>query len=293
MQIPMAELKGPLHKMLYTLLRNLRGPLSKKLHKDIFTGIHEQQRITRRALEIDDPLNPALQIKGKKQREQYTKVLSSSLSLIKQQCKFQWLNQGDHCTKWFFAKMKQRQLNSFVYTIQDEHGQEIEGFDKVGSIMTKFYQELLSKQSTRRNPIDAELINEGPFTAKDVKDVTFSIPSAKPPGPDAYRCIFKQNEQDRVQVISRENNQETYHMGHNELTAIYRNFLWGEDGVYKKIPYVNWNTTCSPQKNGGLRLKLLEAWNQAHIAKLVWAIAKKKDLLWLKWVHERYLRFRT
>ena len=31
----------------------------------------------------------------------------------------------------------------------------------------------------------------------------------------------------------------------------------------------------------------------ACIAKLVWAIAQKKDTLWVKWVHERYLKGRN
>ncbi|KAJ8421921.1 hypothetical protein Cgig2_025976 [Carnegiea gigantea] len=37
---------------------------------------------------------------------------------------------------------------------------------------------------------------------------------------------------------------------------------------------------------GGLGIEDLEAWNKALIAKLAWAIEKKKDVLWIKWVHE-------
>jgi len=33
----------------------------------------------------------------------------------------------------------------------------------------------------------------------------------------------------------------------------------------------------------------MEAWNYANIAKLIWAVTKRKDLLWVKWVHGRYL----
>lgn len=44
------------------------------------------------------------------------------------------------------------------------------------------------------------------------------------------------------------------------------------------------------QRKWGLGLKDLFAWNKATIAKLVWAIAKKKDVLWVKWVHARYLK---
>jgi len=40
----------------------------------------------------------------------------------------------------------------------------------------------------------------------------------------------------------------------------------------------------------GLGLKNLEVWNQACVAKLVWAIAMKKDLFWVRWIHGRYLK---
>ena len=41
---------------------------------------------------------------------------------------------------------------------------------------------------------------------------------------------------------------------------------------------------------GGADIKDLASWNKAIIAKLVWAVAKKKDVLWVKWVHERYIK---
>ena len=33
-------------------------------------------------------------------------------------------------------------------------------------------------------------------------------------------------------------------------------------------------------------------WNKACVAKLVWVVAMKAGNLWVKWVHERYLRGR-
>jgi len=52
---------------------------------------------------------------------------------------------------------------------------------------------------------------------------------------------------------------------------------------------VSWVETCKPKTYGGLGIRNMEGWNKASIAKLVWVVAKKKDLLWVKWVHERYL----
>ena len=59
--------------------------------------------------------------------------------------------------------------------------------------------------------------------------------------------------------------------------------------MYKKVPYVSWEETCIPKKYGGLGIINMEAWNYANIAKLVWVVSLKKDLLWVKWVHGRYL----
>ena len=53
---------------------------------------------------------------------------------------------------------------------------------------------------------------------------------------------------------------------------------------------ISWQKTCLTKKQGGLGIKDFEAWKKALIAKLVWAIAKKKYLLLLKWIHEKYLK---
>jgi len=58
----------------------------------------------------------------------------------------------------------------------------------------------------------------------------------------------------------------------------------------KQIPFISWNTTCLPRKHRGFSLKNLIAWNKACITKLVWAVAAKKDILWVKWVHGMYLK---
>lgn len=75
-----------------------------------------------------------------------------------------------------------------------------------------------------------------------------------------------------------------------KINQLARNFLWGGQEDYIKIPYISWEDTCKPKKNGGLGLKNLAAWNTACIAKLVWNIAVKKDQLWIKWVHHKYLK---
>ena len=73
------------------------------------------------------------------------KIVHFSLTLIKQQSKQQWLNQGDHCTKVFCAKMRQRKIQTYVFSLHDNCGKGVEGFDKVAHLITDYYQGLLGK----------------------------------------------------------------------------------------------------------------------------------------------------
>ena len=77
-----------------------------------------------------------------------------------------------------------------------------------------------------------------------------------------------------------------------KITSICRNYLWGETEDHTRIPHISWTNTCKARKHGGTGIKGYTAWNKATIVKLVWAIATKKDSLWVKWVHGRYLRYK-
>ena len=76
----------------------------------------------------------------------------------------------------------------------------------------------------------------------------------------------------------------------DQMNQICRNYLWGGMVDYKRNPFISWKATCMSRKYGGLGLRNLGVWNKACIAKIVWAIADKKDLLWVRWVHGRYLK---
>ena len=78
----------------------------------------------------------------------------------------------------------------------------------------------------------------------------------------------------------------------DKITGICRNYLWSGTGEYKKAPYISWQQGCMPKSQGGIGIKGLSAWNKATIAKLTWAVAKKKEILWVKWMHEKYIKHR-
>ncbi|KAJ8435469.1 hypothetical protein Cgig2_021102 [Carnegiea gigantea] len=76
----------------------------------------------------------------------------------------------------------------------------------------------------------------------------------------------------------------------DKIMQICRNYLWSDSEDAKRIPHISWATECLSKSQGGLGIKDFRTWNKALITKLVWVIANKKDLLWVKWIHGKYLK---
>ena len=53
---------------------------------------------------------------------------------------------------------------------------------------------------------------------------------------------------------------------------------------------MGWTNVCIPKKNGGLGIRNLEIWNIVAVGKIAWHINSKEDSLWVKWVHEVYMK---
>lgn len=47
---------------------------------------------------------------------------------------------------------------------------------------------------------------------------------------------------------------------------------------------------CLPKENGGMGVRDCIAWNVVVVGKYVWQVARKEDLLWIKWVHHMYIK---
>ncbi|XP_075095435.1 uncharacterized protein LOC142173708 [Nicotiana tabacum] len=49
-----------------------------------------------------------------------------------------------------------------------------------------------------------------------------------------------------------------------------------------------WDKLCLPKSTGGLNLLNIHLWNKAAMCKLLWKLSKKKNILWVKWIHIYY-----
>ncbi|KAJ8422194.1 hypothetical protein Cgig2_000659 [Carnegiea gigantea] len=55
----------------------------------------------------------------------------SVINIIRQQSKVEWIVYGDDYIRYFFAKIKQRKTDTYILSIQDDQGQQRQGFSEV------------------------------------------------------------------------------------------------------------------------------------------------------------------
>ncbi|OIS96144.1 putative ribonuclease h protein [Nicotiana attenuata] len=75
-----------------------------------------------------------------------------------------------------------------------------------------------------------------------------------------------------------------------EVDKKCRDFLWGSTSEKKKIPLVAWDKVYRPKNQGGQNIKNYKLWNIASVGKLIWLLINKKEVLWVKWIHDIYMR---
>ncbi|KAL2921136.1 hypothetical protein RDABS01_012627 [Bienertia sinuspersici] len=76
----------------------------------------------------------------------------------------------------------------------------------------------------------------------------------------------------------------------HKIIGVCRSFLWHGTSSSKKMCPVSWEEVCTPKHEGGLGVRNLLHWNVAAVGKHVWAIARKKDNMWVRWVHSIYIK---
>ncbi|XP_062103039.1 uncharacterized protein LOC133814037 [Humulus lupulus] len=74
------------------------------------------------------------------------------------------------------------------------------------------------------------------------------------------------------------------------VKSICKAFLWKGAKEFDGAGNVAWEDVCKSKAKGGLGIRDVDLWNIAAIGKYVWAVAKNKESLWVKWVHSVYLK---
>ncbi|KAJ8423957.1 hypothetical protein Cgig2_007561 [Carnegiea gigantea] len=221
-----------------------------QISKALFTNkdslnVREQQGIARRTLDVfqeqfqQNPRGADLIATEEESRPNYMRILHSSLSQMKQQSKVLWLNQGDICTRTFIAKMKQRQMQAYVYAIKDGLGQTVEGFSNVAQLILQLtgYQEGGLPFRYLGVPITANKLSKmecsmlvEKFTRRITTWATKSISYAGRVALINSVLIGVFNFWASIFISPKG--------VIKDLKKLCRNYLWGAEGEYKRTPHV-------------------------------------------------------
>ncbi|XP_062118470.1 uncharacterized protein LOC133832102 [Humulus lupulus] len=78
-----------------------------------------------------------------------------------------------------------------------------------------------------------------------------------------------------------------------EIDHLCRRFLWGTSGWNEnrsKLHLTAWDQVCLPKHLGGIGFREGAKWNMVLLAKYIWAVSTKQDILWVKWIDAIYLK---
>ncbi|RAL44518.1 hypothetical protein DM860_011795 [Cuscuta australis] len=272
-------------------MKKLKGPL-RKLHSAKYKRIHMQMEEAREELtKLQQELQHTQMTKElceqeKELRDKLYKAIRASYSMKCQLSKQEWFTEGDKGSKLFYAWIKKRTALNYIVEIQNEEGvmkqrEELLGLTgmKLGELPFTYLGSPITTARLKRSECDA-LINKLTcrITAWRTRHFSYSarvrIINSVLMGITTFWS--------RIFILPRR--------VIKEIMAISRNFLWGSSSNYTKVPLVNWEEVCQKKKFGGLGIMNALNWNHAAIMKLNWDVAGKKDVLWVKWIHSKYLK---
>ncbi|XP_070011177.1 uncharacterized protein LOC142162437 [Nicotiana tabacum] len=75
-----------------------------------------------------------------------------------------------------------------------------------------------------------------------------------------------------------------------KIESICKRFMWTGETDGSKKALVAWKQLCWPKTAGGLNITDIIIWNKATILKHLWNLCKKKDRLWIQWMHTYYIK---
>lgn len=75
-----------------------------------------------------------------------------------------------------------------------------------------------------------------------------------------------------------------------EIESTLMVFLWSGFEMKHSAAKVSWDQVCKPKEEGGLGYRRLKEWNKAIMLRHLWALCKKADTMWVKWIHFYFIK---
>ncbi|XP_074277753.1 uncharacterized protein LOC141601376 [Silene latifolia] len=171
----------------------------------IFTWNNKQKPEQVQNLQEDigkDPSNLQLIEEEFREVEELKELTEARDNFLAQKSKQVWIQDGDSNSAFFHGMLKRRRVGNKVIMVEDMNGKLCDSPAKIQSAFLEYYHQLLGT-SQETGKLHKRIIDQGPkcneemvgsllvpVTAKEIRDVMFSILDIKSPGPDGYTSRF-------------------------------------------------------------------------------------------------------
>ncbi|XP_020250854.1 uncharacterized protein LOC109828236 [Asparagus officinalis] len=130
------------------------------------------------------------------------KKTTKKKKLVKQQCRIQWIVQGDRCTNYFHSSIKAKRHLNRINLLYNGAGDRITDGEGIIQEFISFYKNLMGSKTVTPKP-DCNVISKGiclneaqaialssSVTREEIKTAVFSMDDNKAPGPDGFNMSF-------------------------------------------------------------------------------------------------------
>ncbi|XP_060188553.1 uncharacterized protein LOC132617548 [Lycium barbarum] len=226
---------------------------------------------------------------------------------IRQKSRVQWLNLGVVNTSYFFASMKNRNSMNHIRNLQEAAGCLLKTDQEIQAEVLGFYKNLLGSNNNQLPAIDPNFSQVSSLMVNKSKSSVFF---------GGVDDVVQKQILDYLEFGCPSKHQEDHYYAMLQLVksvlfAIQtfwaqifvlpkkiiqliedtcRTFLGLVKQRFPKNPLLAWHKLCWPETAGGLNLVDIGLWNKAVICKHYWNLCKKKDRLWIQWVHVYYIK---
>lgn len=152
---------------------------------------------------MERPTDYSLQANEKDLKQIYETLVNSELLLFRQKAKSEQLQKDDLNTKYFHAKVKEKNAKQCINSILTEQGEVINEEPEIAEAFLQYYHGLLGTSDAGLEPVDVSVIESGPVlndmqkvdllkpvTEAEVRDVVFSIDNTKSTRLDGFSSDF-------------------------------------------------------------------------------------------------------
>uniref|UniRef100_A0A803PIJ5 Reverse transcriptase zinc-binding domain-containing protein n=1 Tax=Cannabis sativa TaxID=3483 RepID=A0A803PIJ5_CANSA len=245
-----------------------------------------------------------------------------------QKSKVNWIKDGDANMTFYHSSLRDRRAQNRIISSIDTRGDRVDKVEEVTEAFMEYHKQLLGSKLQQRKKVKLAIIAEGHVVSKEqaeallaeyiseeIKQAVFDVSGIKSPGPDGLAEDMLLWHRLRTGLLPNNSKSAMYCSGMSEdevrrvldmsgFTRHHDPFKYmGVPICARKIAASDCSSLVQKMTSniktwsarnlsfaGGLGPMYIPNWNSAAMIKHVWAVEKKKDNLWVKWVHCVYIK---